>query len=132
MRLSRATIAVYVLLVFASGAVLGAFGHRLYAVSTVNARPGRNPEEFRKRAIAEYQRRLKLDPQQVAKLEGIMDETRARVEETRQKMRPAYQKIHEEQAAKVREMLSPDQIVEFEKMRKERDEREKKPERPGL
>src|SRR5258708_2342634 len=127
MRLSRATIAVYVLLVFASGAVLGAFGHRLYTVSSVSAKaPPKNPEEFRKKVVAEYQSRLKLSDDQVSKLNTIMDETRARVEETRQKMRPAYQKIHEEQADKIREMLSGDQRTEFEKMRKEREEREQR------
>ena len=37
MKLSRATIALYVGLVFVSGAVLGFFGNRLYTASTVSA-----------------------------------------------------------------------------------------------
>jgi Spy/CpxP family protein refolding chaperone len=128
MKLSRARIAVYVLLVFASGAVLGAFGHRLYTVSSVSANKGpggKSPEEFRKRAVAEYQSRLSLTDQQVSRLNTIMDETRAGVEEARQKMRPVYERIHAEQAEKIREMLTDDQRVEFEKMRKEREERQK-------
>ena len=60
-----------------------------------------------------------------------MDETRARVEETRQKMKPAYQKIHEEQTDKIRAMLTPEQQVEYEKIRKEREAgREKQQSRP--
>src|SRR5207253_2157279 len=125
-KLSRTAIAIYVLLVFASGAVLGAFGHRLYTVSSVSAKaPAKNPEEFRKRVVAEYQSRLSLTDQQVSRLNTIMDETRASVDETRQKMRPAYERIHAEQAEKIREMLTDDQRVEFEKMRKEREERQK-------
>ena len=120
MRLSRLAIAFYVGLVFASGAVLGAFGHRLYTVSSVNAKQKRNPEEFRKKVVAEYQSRLKLTDEQVAKLNANMDETRARVEETRQKMRPAYDKIHEEQWMKFHAVLTPEQQIEHEKMRKER------------
>ena len=132
MRLSRVTIAIYIGLVFVSGAVLGAFGHRLYTVSTVSAKSTRrNPEEFRKKVVAEYQERLHLSAQQVTQLNTIMDETRARVEETRQKMRPTYDKIHEEQTAKVREMLTPEQRVEYEKIRKEREEREQHPKQQG-
>ncbi len=125
MKLSRAAITLYLTLVFASGALLGAFGHRLYTVSTVSAKTTKNPEEFRKRTIAEMQGRLKLTDAQVAELNSIMDETRARVEETRQKMRPAYQAIHEEQSAKIRAMLKPDQQAEYDGMRKEHENRQK-------
>ncbi len=136
MKFSRAAIAFYVGLVFASGVVLGAFGHRLYAVSTTNTKGTKMPpEEFRKKVVAEYQSRLKLNDDQVAKLNMILDETRARIEDTRQKMHPAYQKIREEQNEKFRNMLRPDQQVEFDKMHKEREERQKQNNRapgPGL
>jgi len=125
MKLSRTAIALYVFLVFASGVVLGAFGQRLYTASTVNAKQRPNPEEFRKKVVNEYQSRLKLDADQMAKLNQILDETRGRMEETRQKMRPEYQKIHDDQVAKIREILTPDQQVEYDKMRKERDQRQK-------
>jgi hypothetical protein len=132
MKLSRGVIALYVGLVFASGLVLGAFGHRLYTATTVSAKtPSRNPEDFRKRAVAEYQSRLKLTADQVSKLNTIMDETRAQVEETRRKMHPAYQKIHDAQVEKVRAMLTADQQVEYDKMRKEREEREERTKRGG-
>ena len=121
MKLSRTAIVLYVGLVFASGAVLGALGQRLYAVSSVSAKTTRNPEEFRRRVIAEYQNRLKLNGDQVQKLGAILDETRSRVEETRLKMKPTYQKIHEEQSDKVRAMLNPDQQIEYEQLRKERE-----------
>jgi Spy/CpxP family protein refolding chaperone len=125
MKLSRGAIVIYVGLVFLSGAVLGAFGHNLYVVSSVNAKATKNAEEFRKRVVTEYQGRLKLTQDQVAKLNEIMDETRASVDEARQKMKPTYQRIHEEQTAKIRAMLSPEQQAEYEKMIKEREERRK-------
>ena len=126
MKFSRATIALYVGLVFASGVVLGIFGHSLYAVSTiVGSTKSKNPEEFRKRVIAEYRSRLKLSEDQVTKLNAIMDETRARVEETRQKMHPAYQKIRAEQDDKIRQLLSAEQQTEFDRMHKEREERQR-------
>ncbi|MBZ5602851.1 MAG: hypothetical protein LAO79_11145 [Acidobacteriia bacterium] len=127
MKLSRATIALYVGLVFASGLVLGAFGERLYTASVVVAKQRPNPEELRKKIVSEYESRLNLNADQLTKLNQIMDETRARMEDTRQKMRPAYQKIHDDQVAKIREILTADQQVEFDKMRKEREERQKQP-----
>src|SRR5579863_9992352 len=129
MKLSRATIALYIALVFASGVLLGAFGHRLYMVSTVNAKP--TPEDFRKKVVAEYQSRLKLTDEQVSRLNMIMDETRARIDETRQKMHPTYQKIREEQQQKFRDLLTPEQQVEYDKIHKEREQRQKQNGRPG-
>lgn len=127
MKLSRAAIVIYVGLLFASGVVLGMFGQRLYDAAPVLSNKDRrpNPEEFRKKALAEYQSRLKLTPDQVGKLNAIMDETRSRVQETRRQMHPAYEKIHVEQQEKVRTMLTPDQQAEFEKMIKEREEQQK-------
>src|SRR5579864_7499126 len=129
MKFSRTAIALYVGVVFLSGLVLGAFGERLYTASTVVAKQRPNPEELRRRIIAEYQSRLKLSPEQVTQVNSIMDETRARMEETRKGMRPAYQKIHEEQVAKIRGILNPDQQAEYDKLRKEREEQRQK--QPG-
>jgi polyhydroxyalkanoate synthesis regulator phasin len=125
MKFSRAAIALYVGLVFASGVILGVFGHRLYTVSTTVSAKTKNPEEFRKKVIAEYRSRLHLTDEQVTKLNVLMDETRARVEETRQKMHPAYQKIRAEQNDKIRQLLSPEQQAEFDKMHAEREERDR-------
>src|SRR5262249_61176485 len=110
-------------LVFASGAVVGVFGHSLFMVQSVNAKATKNPEEFRKKIVAEYTVRLKLTKEQLVKLDDIMDEARASFEESRQKKKPGYQQIHEQQTAKIHAMLNPEQQVEYEKMIKERQER---------
>jgi Spy/CpxP family protein refolding chaperone len=127
MNFSRAAIAAYVGLIFASGAVLGAFGTRLYTASREASKPGPrpNPEEFRKKLLDTFRDRLHLTDDQFAKLNVIMDETRSRVEETRHQMKPAYQKIHEEQDQKIRQMLTADQQVEFDRILKEREEHQK-------
>ena len=122
MKLSRAAIAVYIGLVFASGALLGAFGHRLYTVSSVSAKTTRNPEEFRKRYLAEMQRRLNLTPDQAVNLNAILDQTRARYNEARERMRES---LRQEQVAKVRAILTQEQQVEYEKVQEERQQRQK-------
>src|SRR4051812_11925250 len=109
MTLSRWKVALYVGLVFLSGAVLGAFLHRLYTVSAVSANAPRNPEEFRRRYMEEMKSRLKLTSDQVTALSTILDETRTRVRATRDSIEPDIQKIRDEQQAKVHEILRPDQ-----------------------
>lgn len=121
MTLSRWKIALYVGLVFLSGAVLGAFSHRLYTISGVSANSPRNPEEFRKRYMEEMKSRLKLTADQVTKLSAILDETRARVRSTRESIEPEIRKIRDEQQEKVHQILSAEQRPEYDKMRQERE-----------
>jgi Spy/CpxP family protein refolding chaperone len=128
-KLSRLTIALYVGLIFASGVVLGVFGHSLYAVTTVISKGGGgNPkaEEVRKKTLAEMQSRMKLSDDQVAKINSILDETRARFHEVRERYRPQMDEIQKNQRDKVRTILSPEQRAEYEKMLKEREEHQKK------
>jgi len=135
MKLSRVMIALYVTLVFASGAVLGAFGHRLYTVSAVSANTRRNPEEFRKQYISEMQSRLNLTHDQLVQLNSILDQTRSRFKEAHARMDPELDRIRAEQQLKVRDILQSPQQVEYDKMRQERDERMRReghPPGPGL
>ena len=134
MKLSKAAIATYVALVFASGMVLGVFGQRLYTESVVSAKSTTrtSPEEWRKRYTTEMQSRLKLNSNQVGQLNVILDETRARTREVHERTIPELQTIRKEQQDKIRAMLQPDQQSEYDKMRQEREEREKQNRnRPG-
>jgi len=125
MKFSRAAIAAYIGMVFASGAILGVFGQRLYEASRVAAQSPaahrQDPEVVRKRIVDMYHDRLHLTEQQMQQLNMIMDEARQRVDDTRHKMGPEYQKIREEQNAKFRAILTADQQVEFDKILKERE-----------
>jgi hypothetical protein len=131
MKLTKTTIALYIGLVFASGIVLGVFGDRLYNASSVSGglEPGKapksNPEEFRKKMVAEWQKRLTLSDDQVVKLNIILDDTRSQFHEARQKMDPEMQAIRQGQQAKIRAMLKPEQREEYEKMLLEREKRDK-------
>ena len=124
MKLTRWTVALYMALVFACGGVVGAFGHRLYTVSGVSANvTQRNPEEFRKRFMADMKARLQLNDDQAAKLEVIMDETRARFRQVRDKFEPEMQKIREDQRQRISELLSASQQAEWQKIIDERQRR---------
>ena len=129
MNFSRKTIALYVGLVFVSGAVLGVFGDRLYTVTTVvnkgkNAKP--SPEEFRRGYLGFMQKRLSLTDEQVNKLGLILDETRVRMNEIHERTVPEQQDIQKMQSEKIRALLTPAQQAEYDIVVKERRERMKK------
>lgn len=128
MKLSRLTIALYVGLIFASGAVLGVFAHSLYTVahaaSVVKTTP-RPAEELRKKRLAEMQSRMKLSDEQLSKINSIYDETRAKFHEVRERYKPQMDALESEQRDKVRSVLSVEQRAEYEKMLKEQEERQK-------
>jgi predicted metal-dependent phosphoesterase TrpH len=124
-KLSRSAVALYVGLIFACGAVLGAFSHRFYTVTTVNAKASKNPEEFRQRYMTEMKGRLTLTPEQYTKLEFILDETRARIRDAQKKLDPEIVEIRLEQIDKIRGMLTANQRPLYEQLRKEREERAK-------
>lgn len=124
MKLTRWTVALYMALVFACGGVVGAFAYRLYTVSGVSANVAqRNPEEFRKKFMADMKARLQLSDDQAARLGSIMDETRARFREVRGKIEPEMQKIREDQRQRISELLSPSQNAEWQKIMEERQRR---------
>ena len=124
MKFTRWTVALYMALVFACGGVVGAFAYRLYTVSGVSANAAqRNPEEFRKRFMADMKARLQLNDDQAVKLSAIMDETRARFRDVREKFEPEMQKIREDQRQRIGELLSPSQQAEWQRIMEQRQRR---------
>ena len=121
--------AIYLLLVFASGIAVGAISQHLYNARSVSARTStrpRGPEEYRKRYLGEMQTRLKLDAEQTAKLNSILDQTRNRFDEIRERSKPEMDAIHKDQIDQINGILNGNQSAEYEKLRKERDANKKK------
>jgi Spy/CpxP family protein refolding chaperone len=126
MKLSRAGIALYMGLVFASGAALGVFGNRYYTASTAvqpNAkgkgggkRP--SPEEFRQRYLAGMQKQLLLSDEQVKKLGNIMDETRVLMDTLHKRQQPEQAEIQRSQNEKIRAVFDNIQREKYDEMLK--------------
>lgn len=123
MTLSRWAIAGYLALVFGSGAVVGALGHRMYSVKTERITSTTSTEEWRRNYMAEMKSRLKLRDDQILRLNILLDETRSRVKEVHERHRPEIDQIKHEQTLRVGTMLDPNQKLEFDKLVKEREER---------
>jgi len=118
MRRSNLATLLYLLVVFASGVVVGVFANRLYmakaVTATVSAQPSR--AELRKQYIKDMRTRLHLSDAQVAELQQIMDATGQRIHEM-------HKTIDDEHVQKVVAMLDDGQKTEYAKMREERERR---------
>jgi uncharacterized coiled-coil protein SlyX len=119
------------LVVFLSGAVVGALAHRLYMVTTAYSgsapapkRP--DPEEVRKRITADLRAKVHLDDQQVAELNRIMDETRDTFRKMHDQMNTDVRALHDRQWQKFRAELRPDQQPLYDKWRADRDAEQRK------
>lgn len=123
MKKSSLSIALYMLAVFVSGAIVGAFGHRLYTVRTVEADTGRprNPSEYRQRYLNDMKARLSLDGTQTSQLSAVLDQTRERFKAFNEKHKAELSEIHETQVRDIRAMLNPAQQTAYEEYRKERE-----------
>jgi uncharacterized membrane protein len=136
---SRLSAALSVLLVFFSGAVLGAFTYRLYSLPAVQlvkdaGGPSRkmNPEEFRKKYVSDLSNAVKLDSQQVGALNQVMDHTREEFEALNEKMkperdalndkwRPDRETIQSNQVESINKLLRPEQRPLYDAFRAERE-----------
>jgi len=108
------------ILLFCCGAAVGALVDHFYAVRVVSAKTA---EDFRQRYISETRSRCRLTPAQVSQLEAILDDTKDKVKAVRDSYHPAMVKIHNEQVARVKSILSPDQIPAYEQLVAERERR---------
>ena len=138
------------LLMFFSGAVLGAFSYRLYSISPVQSskdagNPSRklSPDEFRKRYVSDLASAVKLDSQQIAALNGILDRTRDEFDKLNEKAkperdalnekrdalnekwRPDREAIHNQQVESITGLLRPDQLPLYGAFRAERERQRK-------
>jgi biopolymer transport protein ExbB/TolQ len=129
---TKSSAVLSLVLVFLSGILVGSVSYRLYAVNTVSTATGGrpatrpDPEEIRKRRIKEMQDRIKLDGDQLAKLNTIYDHTFQEFQSLKKKGDEEGHQIWEKQRESVRAMLRPDQLPLYEQFQKEQDEQRKK------
>jgi hypothetical protein len=135
--MTRPIIALYMGLVFASGAVLGVVGNRYYnAYDTEHRNKGNkgrrpSPDEFRHGYLNFMQKRLELSTDQVQKLDLILDDTRAQMDDVMRRTFPEQQAIYKAQDEKIRGMLNDKQLQGYDQVIKEREERNKSKRKNG-
>lgn len=119
-------IALYLFVVFVSGSVLGALGYRLYSPPlTTRSNARLSPEEWRRQNIEEMRQKLNLSPEQLQKVNTVYDDTHSRFEAAHQTHNQVVKQIREEHVARIRALLTPEQLPKYEQLRAEREQRGK-------
>ena len=119
MRRSNLATLLYLVVVFASGSVVGGFAVRLYMAREVRAvtqNAPRSRAEIRRQYIQEMRTRLSLTDVQVGELQKIMDATG-------QRMHEMHKSVGDEHSRKVMAILADSQKAEYTKMLDEREKR---------
>lgn len=129
MKPTRLPIVLYLLLVFASGVLVGVFSQRLYSARVAKAACETKSESYRQRYIEEMRSRLGLSNEQVVQLNAILDSVRSRYQAARAKCRPEIESIHAEQVEQTRAILTDKQQPEYQKMVDEWEQRQLKKQR---
>jgi len=80
-----------------------------------------DPEEARKRQIADMKARVKLDDQQIVQLDRIYDETKEQFDQLFKKRNADGRAIWNAQTEKIRAILRPDQLPLYEQYRAQRE-----------
>jgi hypothetical protein len=118
-------IAVYLFLVFVSGGVVGALGYRMYSPPSARSEQRVNPEAWRKQYMDELRTRVNLTPDQIQKMNILLDQTDASFNQARAQHHQEIEKIREDHRAKLRTILTADQLPKYDQFRAERDARAK-------
>jgi hypothetical protein len=118
-------IAVYLFVVFVSGGVVGALGYRMYSPPSARSEQHASPEAWRRQYIDELRTQVNLTPEQIEKLNAILDGTDASFNQARDKHHQEVEKIKEDHRAKLRAILTAEQLPKYEQFRIERDARSK-------
>jgi hypothetical protein len=133
---AKLTAGIYLFVVFLSGAMVGAFTHRLYMVKTVLSSPSPRrlgPAEWRKHIVDEMRTKVKLDDQQINSLQQIFDDTDAQFKDLHAKRKPEDQKrsaenqgVQNQMVDRINQILRDDQKPLYEQYRSEREAERKR------
>jgi len=128
---NRLSAAVYLILVFASGILVGVVSNRLYVTSTVSATaPPPTMDEVRKKYLAEMRKKVGVNNEQLASVNRILDDTKRKFDDLHRGEKPMRDSIQQQQIDSVSALLTPPQKTAYDAWRAERarlhDEAQKK------
>ena len=128
---SQLTAALYLGLVFTAGTAIGVSGTYYYMRTPVTAASTRenNSVALRTAYITEMRDRLNLSGEQEKRLTEVLDQTRELFRQVSDKHRPEFRAIQEHQADLIRGLLDPKQQAAYEKLRSERQARQREMQR---
>jgi uncharacterized protein YnzC (UPF0291/DUF896 family) len=120
---SRLSIALYLILVFASGILVGVVSHRLYA-TTSTASANNSPKsmtEFRRLYLDGMRTQVGASESQIVQINAILEDTRKKVDELAAAEKPLHDKIQQDHIDQIKELLSPQQRIAYDNWRAARE-----------
>lgn len=120
---SRLSAIFYLLLVFASGILVGVVSTRLYAVkaSVPPSTAPRTMTELRTRYMSEMRKEIPgINDEQAAAVAKILDDTKKKYDDIRREERPLRDHIQQEQVDSIRAVLTDAQKPAYDAWRAER------------
>jgi hypothetical protein len=119
---NRYSAVLYLVLVFASGILVGVVSHRLYVTSTVSAitQQPRTMDEVRKKYLADMRVKVGVSDDQLASVNRILDDTKHKFDDLSKKEKPLHDAIQQEQIDEVSALLTPAQKTAYDQWRAER------------
>jgi len=119
---SRISIALYLVLVFASGILVGIVSYRLYSTNTASA--NNTPSsltEFRKRYLDGMRTKVGVSEDQIVRITRTLDDTKRKFDALAAQEQPLHDKIQQEHIDEVKALLTDKQIVAYDNWRAERE-----------
>jgi hypothetical protein len=121
---TRLSAAAYLILVFASGILVGVVSHRLYMTTTASATSvavaPKNMEEFKRRYLADMRQKVHATDAQVAEVDHILDDTKRKFDALHAQEKPLRDKIQQDQLSEIRAVLDDQQRTAFDQWHQER------------
>jgi uncharacterized protein YnzC (UPF0291/DUF896 family) len=119
---SRISIALYLILVFASGILVGVASYRLYSTSTASANYTAKATigEFRRRYLEGMRTNVGASEEQMNKVAAILDDTKRRLDELAAQEKPLHDQIRTEHIEEIRALLNDHQKIAYDNWRAER------------
>lgn len=119
---SRSSAVFYLLLVFASGILVGVVSNRLYLTTTAsaNATP-RTMAEYRQRFFTEMRQKVGVRDDQIAPITNELDFTKKRFDELHAQEKPLHDQIQQGHIARMKALLDDKQKGLYDEWRAERE-----------
>ncbi len=119
---TRLSAAVYLILVFASGILVGVVSHRLYMTTTASAKEPapKSMQEFKRRYLADLRQKVHATDAQIAQVDQILDETKRKFDDLHAQEKPLRDKIQQDQLTEIRALLDDQQRAAFNQWHEER------------
>jgi hypothetical protein len=119
---SRLSIALYLVLVFASGILVGIVSFRLYSTNTASANNSpQSMSEYRKRYLDGMRTKVGVSEAQIVAITRELDQTKRKFDALAAQEQPLHDKIQQDHIDEIKALLNDQQRIAYDNWRAERE-----------